>query len=515
MSIQIVKDSNGKEFSVDLSKIRDINGDIENGLSSSLSDSKKNRLAVVRDIEYVDEKGKTIDSMKLLKDMANKKVTVYALDVEMEATHSGKNHNYTIYYEDSMEKDAESFLNPFQKPMLKNHDDYRGEPLGRIRNSLFGPSSLTDERGAIHLTARVTDKDAIPKFLDGRYRTVSIGGSMGTVTCNVCGKTILKDGKFNFCGHWRGETYKDQVCYWGARDIEYHEVSTVNNPADDFAQILKVTVVTDNEQSNDNNKKEGAGEMSDANKATKTTVNTADFRNKIVDLIDDLLETSSEVEDTAAGGKNIEDSGAENKDDTTKATENIQDTKAEGEDEAEDALETLKKDLEDSKASVEDLTNKLNDANTENEKLQTEKDEAIQDAKAMKDQCVNLAVLNKEFVADRVVELEIQKGTITDAQKEERTKELVSKSMKELNGVFDGLKIGGTTNTSTRTTAAKVDNPTLANVGENNAVVVKDGKEVEVKNKTTDSKKANDTNNEKPLNTVDDFAKQIVGKLFK
>ena len=59
---------------------------------------------------------------------------------------------------------------------------------------------------------------------------------MGTVTCNICGKTILKDGKFRFCGHMRGETYKDQICYWGAKDIEYHEVSVVNNPADDFVR---------------------------------------------------------------------------------------------------------------------------------------------------------------------------------------------------------------------------------------------------------------------------------------
>ena len=245
-----VKDANGKEFTVNVSKICDINGDLgSDGGTASITDGRnKNRVAKVHDVEYVDQNGQAIDAMQLLMDMKSGKTNVVALDVEMEATHSGKNHNYCIYYEDSMEKDAESFVNPFKKPMLKNHNDYSGEPLGRITQSWHGPSELTDERSAIHLKARVTDQDAIPKFLDGRYGTVSIGGTMGTVTCNVCGKTILKDGKFNFCGHWRGESYKDQVCYWGARDIEYHEVSTVNNPADDYAQIMKVTVVTDSDE---------------------------------------------------------------------------------------------------------------------------------------------------------------------------------------------------------------------------------------------------------------------------
>ena len=177
-AIQQITDANGKTFSIDTSKICDINGDLGDKASASITDSVKNRVQKIHDVEYVDQNGEAIDSMQLLKDMASGKTNVLALDVEMEATHSGKNHNYCVYYEDSMEKDAESFVNPFKKPMLKNHDDYRGEPLGRITQSWFGPSVLTDERSAIHLKARVTDQDAIPKFLDGRYGTVSIGGTM-------------------------------------------------------------------------------------------------------------------------------------------------------------------------------------------------------------------------------------------------------------------------------------------------------------------------------------------------
>ena len=274
-----VQDANGKTFDVDISKICDINGDLGEQ-SPNITDSKSNRVAQVHDVVYVNQDGEAIDNMQLLRDMASGKTHVSAIDVEMEATHSGKNHNYCVYYEDSMEKDTESFVNPFRKPMLKNHNSY-SEPLGRILQAWYGPSKLTDERSTINLKVRVTDQDAIPKFLDGRYGTVSIGGTMGTVTCNICGKTILKDGKFNFCGHWRGESYKDQVCYWGARDIEYHEVSTVNNPADDFAQIMKVTVVTDSDKQENSKEEKPMGDNKDNSQV--------DVLKQVSDLIDSLL----------------------------------------------------------------------------------------------------------------------------------------------------------------------------------------------------------------------------------
>ena len=96
--IQQVTDANGKSFSVDVSKICDINGDLGDKASASITDSTKNRVQKVHDVEFVDQNGKAIDSMQLLKDMASGKTQVLALDVEMEATHSGKNHNYCIYF---------------------------------------------------------------------------------------------------------------------------------------------------------------------------------------------------------------------------------------------------------------------------------------------------------------------------------------------------------------------------------------------------------------------------------
>ena len=336
-----VKDINGKSFSIDLNKIHDINGDMGNSSAASISDNQKNRVRKVHDIEYCDQEGQAIDSLQLLSDMASGKKNIVALDVEMEATHSGRNHNYCIYYEDSMETDAESFVNPFKKPVLKNHDTY-SEPMGRILQAWTGQSVLTEDRSAINLKARITDQESIPKFLDGRYGTVSIGGTMGTVTCNICGKNILKDGKFKFCGHWKGETYKDEICYWGAKDIEYHEVSTVNNPADDYAQIMKVTVVTDNNKDNQDKKEES--NMSDELKKENTTdTKAADVKTAISDMIDKLLGEKTADADTKTPEAEVTD----NKD--PEADPVVEDSAATTED-ATQEIETLKTQLADATA---------------------------------------------------------------------------------------------------------------------------------------------------------------------
>lgn len=491
--IQQITDANGKNFSVNISKICDINGDLGEKESASITDSKKNRVLKVHDVEYVDQNGNTIDSMQLLKDMSSNKTSVLALDVEMEATHSGKNHNYCIYYEDSMEKDAESFVNPFKKPVLKNHNSYDGEPLGRILQSWHGPSALTDERSAIHLKARITDKDSIPKFLDGRYGTVSIGGSMGTVTCNICGKTILKDGKFKFCGHWRGESYKNEVCYWGAKDIEYHEVSTVNNPADDFAQIMKVTVITDD---NKNNKEED--NMSDVNTNKDSKVD--DVKKSVCDMIDQLLGNVTSTTDASdeSSKETVEDGATEDKttEDTTTVEEKVEEVVTDSADNT-DETEQLKKDLADANEKNAAIEAELQQVKDELAKVKEDLTVAQTEVNDMKEKCVVLATTNKELVVDSI----IAKESLTEENKDSRREELLGKSMKELN---DLQKENETQDTKANRTLANVSNPTLANTQKDN----KDSNgKADVNKETTDNNTAK--------KTVEDFANDIVGKLFK
>ena len=488
--VQQVTDANGKNFSIDMSKICDINGDLGEKSSASITDSTKNRVQKVHDVEFVNQNGEAIDSMQLLKDMASGKTQVLALDVEMEATHSGKNHNYCIYYEESMEKDAESFVNPFKKPMLKNHNDYSGEPLGRITQSWFGPSTLTDERSAIHLKARVTDQDAIPKFLDGRYGTVSIGGTMGTVTCNVCGKTILKDGKFKFCGHWRGESYKDQICYWGAKDIEYHEVSTVNNPADDFAQIMKVTVVTDSDDKKDNKEENIMAGTNTDNKSAE------DVKKSVCDMIDQLLGNNVAVStDSSVTPDDNNESGEQSATtDAGQVTDEVQVTDAID-------IDHIKKELADATEKIASLEAELTETKDALTKANEDLTAAQTEATDMKDKCLALATANKELVADGIIAKELASGSLTKENQDARKEELVSKSMKELNELQKEVEAG---DSKAPRTPAQVASPALANPEKDTNKDSNGSADANIK--TTDNNAAKN---------LDDFAKDIVGKLFK
>lgn len=494
-----VKDANGKEISIDFAKIADINGDVgPDSTALSATDARKNRVTQVHEVEVVDSRGQKIDRDQLLADMASGKTNVVALDVEMEATHSGPNHNYCIYYEDSMEKDCESFTNPFKKPVLKNHNSYDGEPMGRIQQAWYGPSVLTDERSAIHLKTRITDQEAFPKFLDGRYGTVSISGTMGTVTCNICGKTILKDGKFKFCGHWRGESYKDQVCYWGAKDIEYHEVSTVNNPADDFAQIMKVTVVTDK-----NEKGEGS-DMDGQSNTQQTQANAEEVKKSVCDMIDQLLGKPSTASSTSDAQT---PPPAENQQTPPPVADGNQPNEQPAASDAnQNANDELTKKLQKAEADLADANKKLGEAQTE---LQTTKDaltkanadlEAAQaELQTTKDMCLSLATANKEMVIDQILAREKANNTLAEDKVEERKNELLAQSMKDLNKMLSDA-----TTASTPRTPASVASPALADTSQDSGKQTANGAVADGNNANKGAKR-----------TVDDFANDIVGKLFK
>lgn len=500
-NLTTIKDANGKEIAVNLANIADFNGDIgPDSTVGSVKDAKKNRVAHVHDVKFVDSKGNELNQDKLLADAKSGAVNIVALDVEMEATHSGPNHNYCIYYEDSMEKDAESFVNPFKKPVLKNHNSYDGEPLGRIQQAWHGPSALSEDRSAIHLKCRITDQESIPKFLDGRYGTVSIAGSMGTVTCNICGKTILKDGKFKFCGHWRGETYKDQVCYWGAKDIEYHEVSTVNNPADDFAQIMKVTVLTDKDE------KEGSDNMdgTNNNQATQTQASAEAIRQsaqKMVDMIDQLLGKPAGVADgtqsttptTVTDGQ--QQPAAPAADPAPATGEPAPAGTADSTADLQAKLDKANADLADANKKVQDLEAKVADSDAKLAKANTDLTDAQNEAKSLRDMCLTLAASNKEMVVDKI----IAKESVASDKVEDRKKELLEKSMKDLTAMLDSTT---TQPQQTPRTPAQVPNPALADTSHDDGSV----------GQKPDANKAADGKNAK--RTVDDFATDIIGKMF-
>mgnify|MGYP002858291458 CR=1 FL=1 len=479
-----VKDGNGKEFSIDVSKIFDLNEDLVPGMPGTAQDSSKifQLTKGVHDVEFVDQDGKAVDSLQILKDLKSDNSDVIALDVELEATHSGRNHNYAIYYSDSMENDVETFLLPFKKPMLKNHNEYNGEPVGRVISASHGESRLTDERSAITLVARVTDRDAMMKFLDGRYSTFSIGGKIGTCVCNVCGKTILKDGKFKWCGHYKGETYKDQVCYWGMKDLTYNEISVVNNPADDFAQIMKVTVVKGSSDTIKQSK-----EDSNMDGQTNSTENA---RKNVMDAIDELLQLS--VQDSSANAPQAQTEGSEPQ--VQDSQPSAQDG-ANGDTEQAERIKDLESQLKDAQAKLAQAETDLANSKKETESLKNELKDAREEANSFKDKCIELAKIQKEEVVDSIIKKEIEDGLLKEDEKDARKDVLMSLSMKNL---MEKTKTKETSDSSQRE-EANVQNPTLAS---------------EDKHDVDNDRKASMADSNK-AKTLDDFADEVVGKLLR
>lgn len=163
------------------------------------------------------------------------------LKPKIAAIHAGRTRNNTIYNEQYLRGNMAhpngpsgmySFLYPYNKPMLKNHDTW-SEPTGRIMNAQY--VATAGGGGFIQIVPHITDQDAIEKILDGRYLTVSIGATADSAICNICGKDIIKEG---WCEHERGETYDGNVCGWLIGELWFDECSWVNIPSDSTAKIL-------------------------------------------------------------------------------------------------------------------------------------------------------------------------------------------------------------------------------------------------------------------------------------
>lgn len=520
----MIKDSNGKEFKVDVSKLFDINGDIDTTNDSVNYAVYKTKSASIKpfNVEIVDSKDNKL-SISNITDMATDRGKIVALDIYLEATHSGNNLNYATYYEDSMEKDCVTYISPYNKPMLKNHNSYSGEPLGRVIDSGCGPSIITDDRTAISLVVRVTDRESIPKFLDGRYKTLSMGASVGTAICSICGKTILKDGKFKFCGHWRGETYQDQLCYWGVRDLTYNEISTVNDPADVYAQITKIKVLTDKDISNGGNTNM-AGTSIEQPKDETSTQNTStipvttDSTNTVIGVQQDANKSLGQPKDVCSIIDNLLDTPKDNQqtqqqNTSTSMVSTIQTTQQDNTTTAgtaqslkteftvtdkDNVIQSLKVQLKQANEQVVTLTNSLNTKTQECDSLKAELEQVKQSENSTRDMCIVLATSNKELMVDNIILKELSSGKTKQEDSVKRKETLLPMSMKDLKQLDKESLVVITQQARQQAT---VHNPTLAN-------------------STTQDSNTNNANVDKNKNnqtrpTVDDIANNIINKLLK
>jgi hypothetical protein len=185
------------------------------------------------------------------------------LIVDHEAIHAGRTRNHTIYPQSELKKALKSWTIPYQKPVLWNHESGGGmfaqgacKPFGRVIKAKYSESTAEavasvlpeDSKfgtGASIVTASIRSPEAIQNIISEIFVTTSIGSSIETAFCNVCGANI----KESDCGHQRGVVYertgeeagkKTKVCCgWIMNGLVHDEISYVNVPSDTRSRIIK------------------------------------------------------------------------------------------------------------------------------------------------------------------------------------------------------------------------------------------------------------------------------------
>jgi len=203
------------------------------------------------------------------------------LIIEWDFTHSARRINNRLYSYSGQKTGLDSLIKPFAKPILKNHDT-DGEPLGRFIGGeyvdlapaamgffrdvgtflKFQKDYLSDDPkrmykamkdsgllvnesfpglGTMRVKARITDQDAVEKFLDGRYLTFSANHGSDRYICSICGQDWMTDG---ICEHRSGSIYDGEVCVYITGAWIVKEGSVVSTPADDIS-ILRSMQLSD------------------------------------------------------------------------------------------------------------------------------------------------------------------------------------------------------------------------------------------------------------------------------
>ena len=198
--------------------------------------------------------------------------------VTLELSAAAKVINNRIYPPKGQRDHVESWTVPFGKPLLVQHDE-NGDPLGRITsveyvdnsqeamkffksikdfqifkddlesdnpkriyNAMIKNNLIANKQwpgiGRLIAKVRVTNKDAIQKFLDQRYLTVSAGTASDRYVCGACNSNWATG---EVCDHQPGtitDDGKPVLMITGA--FVGKELSTANNPANKTSMVMSI-----------------------------------------------------------------------------------------------------------------------------------------------------------------------------------------------------------------------------------------------------------------------------------
>lgn len=180
-----------------------------------------------------------IDSPNQLKQITESTGSQEYLLPRIEAIHAGSTRNHNHYLAEKLKGDpvkktgVYSWTHPYAKPVIYNHDTNTAA-TGRVEQAAYTEYTQAGKPGII-IIPKITDPDAIQALKDGRLLTVSVGATTDSIICSITGKDIMKEG---FTGYEKGQYYDGKLCEWIIGDIWFDEVSWVNVPADQTAQVV-------------------------------------------------------------------------------------------------------------------------------------------------------------------------------------------------------------------------------------------------------------------------------------
>lgn len=152
--------------------------------------------------------------------------------MKLQQSTNGLTANYNNYSAAELEKALQSWVEPYPKPIILNHD-LSSEPIGRV----IAAKMDKEQDGApfVRLQIAITDPHAAQKISDQRYLTGSVGGRAGKAVCSISGEDYAaetSDGRPRMPKYKRGQVYKGKLAYIDMQDISFKEYSFVNQPAD-------------------------------------------------------------------------------------------------------------------------------------------------------------------------------------------------------------------------------------------------------------------------------------------
>lgn len=166
---------------------------------------------------------------------------------------SGLTANYNNYSPKALEEALQSWVEPYPKPIILNHD-LNSEPIGRVMAARMDKE--TDGSSFVRLQIAITDPVAIEKVMDKRYLTGSVGGRANKAICSISGQDLAAEGEGGrpvIPKYRRGQVYKGKLAYVDMQDISFKEYSFVNQPADSKSGIRAKKTVDGEIQVEDSN----------------------------------------------------------------------------------------------------------------------------------------------------------------------------------------------------------------------------------------------------------------------